>query len=461
MFYDLSGDRITVANEATVLAWNDLLEAVMAHAALAPNHLARALSADPDFALAHATQGLMLLSLAKAELVAPAQTCLDAAGAAILRRAVTRREVGYVDALALWLAHEPRRAAQRLEQILADHPRDALALKLSHGLRFMLGDQREMLVTLEGATPHFEEGHPLAGYVAGCHAFALEELGFYSRAEHSGRRAVALAPRDAWGRHAVAHVLEMTGRVDEGIAWLGESRNWLHANNFRFHMLWHLALFRLERGEVREVLALYDTGIRAERTDDFRDIANGAALLARLSYAGADVGARWEELAELAGRRIADRQLVFADLHYTMALLGAGRAKDAVTIAGNLAKDSYTHPSSERRDAARIGMLAASGLIAFQEGDYPEAAKLLGAARDSLATIGGSNAQRDVFEQAYIESLIRSDSHDRASRVLRERLAQRGGNNLFAARRLARLASTEVGRIAALAVSANTMASTH
>lgn len=459
--FDLSDDRITVSNDAARLAWNDTLEALMAHAAATPEHLARTLAADPDFALAYAAKGLMLLSLARAELAAPARDCLDKARASAAQRSVTRREVMVIEALALWLDDAPRRAAERLEAILLAHPFDVLALKLSHGLRFMLGDQAQMLATLNRFAPGFGENHPLAGFVHGCHAFALEERGFYGQAEHAGRRAVALSPRDAWGRHAVAHVLEMTGRVDEGIAWLGDGREIAHANNLRFHIFWHLALFRLERGETGEVLRLYDDEIRAEPTDDYRDIANGASLLARLDYAGVDVGDRWEELAAKAEGRIHDGRLVFADLHYALSLLGAGQADGAEAIARGLIEDAKLHPSSERREAARNGALAAFGLIAFHEGDHDEAARLLGAARGGLLAIGGSHAQRDLFEQAYAESLIRSGQHDRAAQILGERLARRGGANLFAARRLAQLRHRGAGRLAALAIASTPLAIAH
>ncbi|MGX1785578.1 tetratricopeptide repeat protein [Bosea sp. NPDC055332] len=461
MYHDLSGDRVTVANDAARLAWNDTLEAVLAHAAAAPEHLARALSADPDFALAHAAKGLMLMSLARAELLGPARDCLEQAYAAVARRSVTRRERMVIEALALWLDEAPRRAAQRLEAVLDDHPRDVLALKLSHAIRFMLGDQKEMLATLHRVAPVFGEQHPLAGYVNGCYAFALEERGLYAEAERVGRRAVALSPRDAWGRHAVAHVLEMTGRADEGVAWLGDGRSFAHANNLRFHIFWHLALFHLERGEIAEVLRLYDEEIRAEQTDDYRDIANGASLLARLDYAGVDVGYRWEELAAKAESRVNDGRLIFADLHYVLSLLGAGRPQDAEAIARSLVLDACSHPSGERMEAAQGGVLAAFGLIAFKEEDYAEAARLLGAARGRLLAIGGSHAQRDLFEQAYVESLIRSGNHERAGLILTERLARRGGNNLFAARRLALLERRPAGRIAALAIAATPLAIAH
>jgi len=461
MHHDLSGDRISVANDAARLAWNDTLEALMAHAAATPDHLARTLSADPDFALAHAAKGVMLLSLARAELVTPARDCLAKARAAALLRPITRRETMVIEALALWLDDAPRRAAERLEKILLAHPFDVLALKLSHGLRFMLGDQADMLATLRRFAPGFGETHPLAGFVHGCHAFALEERGFYAEAERAGRHAVALSPRDAWGRHAVAHVLEMTGRVEEGIAWLGDGHSVAHANNLRFHIFWHLALFRLERGETGEALRLYDEEIRAEPTDDYRDIANGASLLARLEYAGVDVGQRWDELAAKAERRVHDGRLVFADLHYALSLLGAGHANGAEAIARSLIEDAKVHPSNERRDAARNGALAAFGLIAFHEGDYGEAARLLGAARGGLVAIGGSHAQRDLFEQAYAESLIRAGQHDRATHVLDERLARRSGTNLFATRRLAQLLGRGAGRLATLAVASTPLAIAH
>lgn len=459
--HDLNGDRITTASEAARLAWNDTLEAVLAHAAAIPDHLARALAADPDFALAHAARGLMLMALQRAEMVGPARDSLLAARAAAALRPVTPRETMVIEALALWLDEAPRRAAERLEAILIAHPFDVLAIKLSQTLRFVLGDQAEMLATLARVAPGFTEAHPLAGFVHGCHAFALEERGFYAEAETAGRRAVALSPRDAWGRHAVAHVLEMTGRIEEGIAWLGDGRTVAHANNLRLHIVWHLALFRLERGETAEVLRLYDEDIRAEPTDDYRDIANGASLLARLDHHGVDVGNRWDELAAKAEGRIHDRRLVFADLHYALALLGAGQPAGAEAIARNLIADAQIHRSPERRAAARSGSLAAFGLIAFHEGEYEEAARLLGAARGGLIAIGGSHAQRDLFEQAYIESLIGAGAHDRAAALLEDRLARRSGADRFAARRLARLRRRGTGRLAALAIASTPLAIAH
>ena len=66
-------------------------------------------------------------------------------------------------------------------------------------------------------------GHPAEGYLLGCHAFTLEETGDYAAAEAAGRAGLALAPDDAWGLHAVAHVYDMTARAGQGLALIHSS----------------------------------------------------------------------------------------------------------------------------------------------------------------------------------------------------------------------------------------------
>jgi tetratricopeptide (TPR) repeat protein len=433
--------------------WDRFVEAVLAHDAAAPARLGAALAADPDQPVAHAVKGLMLLLLARPELLGDAHASLASAD----RLAAPDDPAdAYRAALRSWLDGNPLAGAAQLERRLETMPQDALALKLSHQIRFMSGDVPGMLATLRRRSPAFA-GTPHHGFVLGCLAFALEESGETDLAEATGRRAIELAPRDAWGRHAVAHCLEMTGRSREGAAWLDATRQtWKHCSNFSFHMYWHLALFLIEQRRFDAVLALYDAEIRAARTDDYRDLANGASLLARLDLEGIEVGDRWEELAEIAARRVHDRRLVFADLHYATALLGAGRTMDAEALAMTLAADAANGGSHDARVAAAAGAAAVEGLLAFQQGRYGEAAARLGRARPQMAWIGGSAAQRDLFEQMYIESLMRSGDLGKAERILAERSARRGGHNGFASRRLMQIAA---GRTPALQVAARVVAS--
>jgi hypothetical protein len=68
-----------------------------------------------------------------------------------------------------------------------------------------------------------------------------------------------------------------------------------------------------------------------------------------------------------------------------------------------------------------------AGLEAFAEGQYDRAFAHLSAARPAMQTIGGSHAQRDVFERITIDAGLRAGRFDEAEEVLHERLALRAG----------------------------------
>ena len=323
--------------------------------------------------------------------------------------------------------------------ILARWPEDALATKIGHAIRFMLGDRHGMRRSLEAVLPACDAQNPALGYLLGCHAFALEETGDYARAESAGRRALGLAPDDAWGLHAVAHVYDMTCDSRGGLDWLeGREAAWEHCNNFRYHVWWHKALMHLDQNEIDAVFELYDTGIRRDHTDDFRDISNATSLLMRLELEGHEVGHRWDELADISERRTGDACLLFADLHYMLALIGGGRETATRRMARRFLADAQ-HENADEMTArmAEPGLAAARGLEAFGEGDYKTAFVNLKRARGTMQLAGGSHAQRDVFERLTVDAALRAGSIDSAEALLTERARLRAGrHDRFAATRL-------------------------
>jgi tetratricopeptide (TPR) repeat protein len=454
--YDATGLPIE-ASAAGVLAWDALVEAVLAHDGATPARLEALLQADPDSIVGHSAKALLLVMLARQETVRGASAAAGEAARLYAAKGGDVRAGLYVSAALMATRGEWRLAIADLDALLDRHPGDALAAKAAHGLRFMLGDRYGMRRSIEAILARIGQDHPHLGYLKGCHAFALEETGDYAAAESLGREAVALAPRDAWGLHAVGHVLEMTGRAEEGVAWLsGREAAYAHCSNFAFHVFWHLALFRLELGDRQGALELYDARIRATKSDDFRDVSNAASLLQRLELDGVAVGSRWEELADIAERRVADGCLVFADLHYLLSLLGAGREVAATALAAGLDDAAGGRLADQRGPAGGPGRLTAEGLIAFRRGDYAVAADHLLAARSGLQAIGGSHAQRDVFEQVTLEAVIRSGDVATADGLLRQRLKARRGSNRFAATRL----SSTIDASRARSVAVRTIAAT-
>lgn len=413
--------------------WNAVIRGVLSHAATTGPDLNRTLAATPDFALGQAIRGLSCLLLGRAEMVAIARQAYAAATTGV---AETMREIAFVHALGDWLAGQPTRAAARLQAVLTAHPRDALAMKMVQAIHFVMGRPQAMRASVEGIIGAWDD-HPARGYLLGCHAFGLEETGDYAAAERVGRQGVDLAPDDAWGLHAVAHVYDMTARARDGLDWLtGREVSWMHCNNFRFHVWWHRALMHLDLGEYDAVLAHYDADIRAEKTDDYRDIANAASLLSRLELEGVNVGARWDELAVLSQTRAADGCLAFADLHYMLALCGGERKQSAAGLIARMQK-TRAHQGEAHGIIAHPGLHIAQGLQCFAAGEYSNAWLHLRAGRGDLQQIGGSHAQRDVFDRITIEAALRGGYMDAAEGLLQARMTQRGGTlDNYAAGRL-------------------------
>jgi tetratricopeptide (TPR) repeat protein len=429
---DLSG--IPTSLPADLIGdWNRVISGILSHAAHTGPDLNRVLSAAPDFALGQAIRGVSCLLLGRIEMVAVAR---EAYAAALAGASATMREIAFVHALGDWLSGRPTRAAARIQVILNLNPRDALAMKMIQAIHFVMGRPDAMRASVEGVMDAWSD-HPARGYLLGCHAFTLEETGEYARAERIGREGVALAPDDAWGLHAVAHVFDMTGRARDGLDWLtGREASWAHCNNFRFHVWWHRALMHLDLGEHEAALALYDADIRAEKTDDYRDISNGASLLSRLELEGVDVGNRWEELANLSENRATDGCLAFADLHYMLALCGGERASAAAAMIARM-RNANAAVCEAQRIIAHPGLHVAQGLQAFAAGEYSTAWMHLRAGHSDLQRIGGSHAQRDVFDRITIEAALRGGYTDAAGVLLRERMARRGGSvDGYAAARL-------------------------
>jgi hypothetical protein len=445
---------VTLEDREAARLWSETAAAFLAHSARTPALLEGALSRAPDFALGHAAHGLFLCLLARRELAPAIARDLRAAQAAEARGLADAREAEYVRALEALAAGRMFAAAQRLEAVAARWPQDALAVKLAHAVRFMLGDAPGMRAAAEAAVARLAPDHPHLGYLMGCRAFAREETGDYAAAEAEGRAGLDLAPDDAWGLHAVAHVMDMTGRAEQGARWLAERpAAWAHCNNFGYHVWWHLALFRIDRGEFAEALALYDEKVRPEPADDFRDIANAASLLLRLELEGAETGERWEELGGLCANRTEDGCLVFADLHYLLALNRTGRQAEADALTARIAADAQGLDHDQHEVCALAGLPVARGLNAFRAGRWAEAERALSLALPNLFRTGGSHAQRDVFERIAIEAALRAGRCARAEEMLAARALRRGAEDGYTARRreaiAARRAELRAAKVAA------------
>jgi len=311
-----------------------------------------------------------------------------------------------------------RAAGRVLEDLSVEYPRDALALQTGHLIDFFVGDSRMLRDRIARALPAWSKG--MTGYhaVLGMHAFGLEETGDYARAEAQGRLSVELEPRDGWGQHSVAHVMEMQGRRHEGIAWMRANPNaWSRDSFFAVHNWWHLALFHLGLDEIDEVLALFDGPVKGKTSNVILEMIDASAMLWRLHLRGIDVGNRWDAVARNWEPLASAGNYAFNDMHAMMAFVGAGRTKaaEAVLEAQRAAMDASGDNVQFTRE---VGHPATRAIKAFGDGDYAETVRLLRPIRNYAHRFGGSHAQRDLLDLTIIEAASRA-GQDRLAAALR------------------------------------------
>ncbi|HXQ41336.1 MAG TPA: tetratricopeptide repeat protein [Candidatus Udaeobacter sp.] len=407
-----------------------------------------ALAEDPDFVLGHCFRaGLMLSATDKA-----AEAALEhsvAAGEALWNRA-NERERGHILAGRAWAQGRFDRAVELYGAILADYPRDSLALQLAHLGDFYLGQSGQLRDRVARTLWAWDESVPGYGYVLGMHAFGLEEMGDYLRAEERGHQALALNRRDPWAIHAVAHVMEMQARLEDGIDWLtGRSQDWAHDNGFAFHNWWHLALYHFDLGDWDRVLAIYDRQIRPRPSEIALEMVDASALLWRLHLSGAPVGQRWQELADAWAGKAEDAYYAFNDAHAMMAFVGDGRDSAAAALLARLERRAR-EAGTNALLVAEVGLPLCRALHAFGHADYRAAVEILLPLRPIAHRFGGSHAQRDVLSLTLLEAAIRAGLGGTARGLASERMELKPRSPLasrFAAR-ARELAGDHVGAAA-------------
>jgi tetratricopeptide (TPR) repeat protein len=367
-----------------------------------PN-LKKALAVEPDFGFGHAVNGLILHGARHIGLRSKIEASLAAAQAAA--GDLTERERLYVAALDAAAGGRIAESVSIYETILAHHPTDLFAQRLSQMELFWIGEMKWSADISGRVSAHWNREVPSYGIYLSCRAFDLEETHRLEEAERLGRKAVEIDPTDVWGTHAVAHVMIMQGRHEEGIAWLdGLKDNWGDANQMLLHLWWHRCLFHLERGENDAVLEIYDTWVRNRELpllkampDLYIDMQNGASMLLRLELRGIDVGNRWDELAELTLNRLDDHTSPLTSPHFAIILAATGRFEEAGALVRSMrafaAQDKGTF--GPRYHVASIP--AAEAAIAHRKGEHQRVTDTLMPARQMLWQMGGSHAQRDLF----------------------------------------------------------------
>ena len=417
--------------DTTASAVEDFEQGLLGYEPRISNIIALA-NAEPGYALAQAYAAMLHMLAETSAAPARARPYVERAEAVAAGTDAPARVA--VAAARAWVDGDVARAIAIGEQAAAEHPRALALAKITQYHLFNLGDAPGMLRVASRVLPANRQ----VAHAHGLLAFAYEQCHMLADAESAARAALGIRADEPWAQHALAHVLLTQGRNDEGRAFLeGAKDGWDRLNSFMHtHNWWHLALVQIEQGEAESVLDYYDTHIWGLCPDYAQDQVGAVSLLARLELAGVDVGDRWADVAAFLAARAHDHVQPFLSMQYLYGLARAGHAQADATLEA-IREAAAGAPPIARAAWAEVCVPACEGLLAHARGDCARTVDRLGPVLPRLREIGGSHAQRDLFEQIMVDALMRAGCLVAAQQSLEMRRA----GNPRSAPTLRRLAS--------------------
>ena len=382
----------------------------------------QAVEADEGFALAHA--GLAWVDMMRG---AGSDAKEGIARARDLSAGISEREKSGIEAIDLWINNKGIQSMGVIRDHLKEHPRDVLMLRLAQRL-FMQGCHSagvpnfpdELFDLCQSVAKHCDDDWAFLG----SYAFAHHETGRLDEAFRLASKSLDLHPTSAVATHSVTHVYFEQGDASSGGDFLG---NWLEGwdrrASYNVHLSWHLALFELAMGRYNNALELYETHIRPSVVArSAASLADSASLMWRLQlYGGTPPPKPWEEVRDQAAPAAGNPGPPFRDGHAALAFAAAGD-KEALEETIN---SMQSEAGQGNVLVSEMTLPMVRGIAAFADGDYGETVRQMERPISELARIGGSHAQREVFEDTLLEAYIRAEQFDKAEDMLRERLNRR------------------------------------
>lgn len=419
---DFYGNPVSTASQTAADAYADAMDLFLTARAGAEAGFQAAIDADPGFTLAH-------MGLARCR-----QSIGDGAGSRAAFQAIKdnpgaldAREASHFHAFSLLLSGDVPGAYKAIRQHAVDYPRDGLIVQTCMGVFGLIGfsglpgREAEQLAFAAAMAPHY----PDDSWFQCQYAFAMSEAGQVAPALPIADRAYEMNTENAHAAHVRAHVLYEAGEAKTGYDFISGWRKTYDKNGaLHCHVSWHEALWALEHGDIDRMWQVIDADVAPGKAwgPALNVVTDTAAILYRASIMGVDVpGERWAEVSAFANKIFPKPGIAFGDAHAALAHAMAGD-RDALD---RIKQDA-------RGPAAEVVRQTAAGFEAVAAGRWAEAIAELGKALVEHERLGGSRAQRDLLEFAYVNALLRLGQADEAKRHIAMRRPQVAGGPVAA-----------------------------
>lgn len=390
--YDL---EITCASDLALDAFKSGINCALRLDQPGIHQLTQAIHADPEFALAHAALARQLSIHGFHQ-----ESASHATKARELSSDANKREKHAIAVIVAATRFEPEALLLALNH-MQQFPRDVFVF--SHllgpfGLLAFSGERnwREQNVDLLEQTKNAYSSDDW--WYKTTLAFMCAETGDLERARLLGERAWQIH-KNGNCAHTLTHIHFEERAIKEGQTFIQEWCSTYGKNSdMRHHLVWHSTLLSLALGDCENLLDVYRAELDATVCDPMplATLSDNASLLWRCVLKGVPVPSEISlDVLRYAEAKYPNTGFPFADIHRGMlvALQTKEKRKEFLT---SLANDGGT--VSEYTKA----------FIAFVECNYQAVVRCLKPILRDSVKLGGSNPQRHVIEETYLEACIRA-----------------------------------------------------
>lgn len=414
---DRYGLALSTQSTAAVEAYVEGVDRLISLNAGADEALGQSIEVDESFALPYAA--LAILHRFRGDVAEANEAIQRAVGLGV---SLSRREQQHLSILERYVNGDAVRTLALAREHLAEFPRDALILSQVPFMTHVVGGDRRpvMVAVIEDLAPAYGDDWWFAGFAS----LFYQEVDQFERARKLASHSLELAPRNASAVHPLSHVYYETDDHASGVDFL---RGWLADYEceapYHSHLSWHLALCELASGHYDRVMDIYEEAISPAAARNRLSFFDASSLLWRFEVYGSAAGPLpWTDVRDLGLDLFPRPGVPFADAMMALACAGAGDETALARLVDGLrAQAAAGHPV-----AGSVLLPLVEGVAAFGRADYETAVqKLAPLAEVEIARIGGTNAQREVFEDTLLEAHLRASQFDRAEALLLKRLDRR------------------------------------
>ncbi|MDR1513246.1 MAG: pyridine nucleotide-disulfide oxidoreductase [Propionibacteriaceae bacterium] len=376
------------------------------------DHLAKSVELDPTFALGHAAKALMAH-----ELCAPAVVPDELHLASLYAEKATEWERSHVFAVQSHIRGDKKALVRHVRR----HPKDALLLN-SIMPTILFGGAVEVPSeawdVVESCAPAYSDDD---WWFLGTLGFVRQEQLRFDESMDLALRSLAVEPAGGHAAHTRAHVHYETGDHKNGLDFMS---NWVlgpgQGADPIDHNAWHAAVHELSLGDVEAVRRRYDAQLDPHKMTGCRALIDGGQLFFRWAITpGAGPAPDMAIIQEIMGHEA---------LIHPVTPFHAYHAACVLTILEDDAglKTLATWSAAHKNPVFREGIAPLADALHDLATHRPSvAADKLAAMTPQTRRLGGSDAQREIVEEARIAALLKAERYTEAVIVLESRLSRR------------------------------------